>query len=113
MCISVLPTVCSVAVTQAPRGSPVFEPNVIETRGLVPVTRLSPYLVALFRVTVIHRCAVYVASVHLGEVAYLQTMLVTRLKPRRRVGGLHLDWDTLLKIDPEEPLLVRLNENGH
>ena len=43
-----------------------FGPNVIETQGLVPVTRLSPYLIALFQVTVINSCAGYVASMHLG-----------------------------------------------
>jgi hypothetical protein len=63
------------------RGSSMFGPNVIETRGPVLVTRLSPCLDALFQATVINSCAVYIASVHLGEMAYLQTMLVRRIWP--------------------------------
>jgi hypothetical protein len=81
-------------------------PNVIETRGVVPVTRLSPCLVPLFQVTVINRCAVYVASVHWGEMAYIQTMLVRRPKARSHVGG--LEWRTdggggLFRPPPEIP----------
>ena len=95
-----------------------FGPNVIEPRGLVPVTRLSPYLVALFQVAVTNRSAVYVASVHLGEAACLQTMLVRRPKARSHVGGLRLVWKTLLKVDAEETgyggvYWVHLNGNGH
>jgi hypothetical protein len=100
------------------RGSPMFGPNVIETRGLVPVTRLSPYLVASFQAAVINICAVYVASIHLGQMAYLRMMLVTRPKQRSRVGGLDLDRKTPLKVDAEDTgyggvYWVHLNENGH
>jgi hypothetical protein len=100
------------------RRSPMFGPNVTATRGLVPVTRLSPYLVALFQVGVINRCAVYVASVHLGARAYLQTMLVRRPKARSHVGRLGLDWKTLLQFDAEETeyggvYWVHMNENGY
>ena len=95
-----------------------FGPNVTETGGLAPLTRLSPYLVALFQVTGINRCVVYVASVHLEEMAYLQAMMVRRPKARSHVGRLGLDWKTLLKVDAEETMYgslywVHLNGNGH
>jgi hypothetical protein len=53
------------------RSSSMFGPNVIETLGPVLVTRLSHYLVPLCQTTVINSCAVYIASLHMGEMAYL------------------------------------------